>query len=49
MDNITVLEATHFRGTSQAVLDFSLDAKTAHEGDQPPPELVALNRGVRPS
>lgn len=48
MDNLTSLEANHFRQLAQLALDFNLDAKMATEGETSPPELESLNRRVRP-
>jgi hypothetical protein len=47
MDNLTMLEANHFRRIAQLALDFNLDAKMAYEGEAAPPELESLNRRVR--
>jgi len=42
MDNLTLLEANHFRMIAQLALDFNLDAKMAFEGETPP-DLESLN------
>lgn len=47
LDNLTMLEANHFRRIAQLALDFNLDAKMAFEGEVSPPELESLNRRVR--
>ncbi|ELR11307.1 partner of sld five, psf2 protein [Acanthamoeba castellanii str. Neff] len=44
LDNLTMLEANHFRRIAQLALDFNLDAKMAFEGEVSPPELESLNR-----